>query len=114
MVDDVPSLGRLVRIDPPAGSPPPDSIGGALCVSKVGNDIVLDWGTGPLNPSQYNVYRSNLASDLELIPGRIGSRAPFDASTEETWRNIGAVGAGEPIVFYRVLGRKCDGLGQLP
>lgn len=114
MVDDVPSPGKMVRLDAPAVAPSPDSIGSALRVTRIGNDVVLDWKTGPLNPSRYNVYRSPLAADLELTPQRIGTRAASDVSSEETWTDVGAANSSESIVFYRILGRKCDGLGQLP
>jgi len=114
MVDDVPSIGRVVRLDAPTVTPAPDTIGGGLRAIRTGNDIRFEWETGPLNPSRYNVYRSNVAADLELTPQRIGARTAFDSSTEETWTDIGSANSPESIVFYRVLGRECDGLGQLP
>ena len=54
------------------------------------------------------------AAALELTPARIGTRLPFSVSLEEIWTDVGAATSPDSIVFYRVLGRKCDGLGQLP
>lgn len=114
MVDDIPSEGRLVRLTAPSTAPPPDTIGGALRVQRAGNDLVLDWRSAPLNPSRYNIYKSSVAADLEMTPAKIGSRSPADTSSEEIWTDAGGAGTGERVMFYRVLGRNCDGSGQLP
>lgn len=52
MVDDVPSEGRLIRIEPALSPPEADRIGDALTVTTAGDDAVLDWRKGPLNPSR--------------------------------------------------------------
>ena len=86
----------------------------ALMVDKALDDVVLEWRRSPLNPSRYNVYRSTVAADLQLIPGAIGIRPASATPNDETWDDIGAVDSGEWLYFYRVLGRECDDSGTLP
>lgn len=114
MVDDVPSEGRLVRIDPAPSPAPPDRIGDALTVVAADNDLVLDWRRGPLNPSRYNLYKATMASDLQLLPQSIGARVPAAFVTDETWTDGAPPPAPGQVFFYRVLGRRCDGSADLP
>ncbi len=114
MADDVPSDGRLVRVEPAAVPPPPDQIGGSLTVGDAGDEVALDWRQGPLNPSRYNVYRSIVAADLRLIPSAIGTRSPVASVDVETWTDAAEGPALGQAFFYRVLGRNCDGSAALP
>lgn len=112
MVDDVPSEGRLVRLEPAAAPPPPDAIGGALTVGAAGDDAVLDWLHGPLNPARYNVHRSVVATDL--TSPAIGTRSLVASVSAETWTDTAEGPASGQAFFYRVLGRNCDGSDALP
>lgn len=114
MVDDVPSDGRLVRIDPALSAAPPDQIGDALRAVTADSDLVLEWRHGPLNPSRYNVYKATIASDLQLLPQSIGARAPVAFVTNESWTDTTPPPSPGQAFFYRVLGRRCDGSADLP
>ncbi len=86
-MDDVPSEGRLVRLDPAAAPPPPDQIGGALTVEA----------------ARYNVYRSILAADLQLTPSAIGARTPIASVDTETWTDA-AEGPAPGQAFFNLRG----------
>ncbi len=113
MVDDVPSIGRIVFV--PAAAPPssPDAIGGTLRVEKAGvgqDDVWLEWRTGPLNPSRFLVYRSVLPSALQVVPGVIDAVTPLARVEDEVFVDRGAAAIGTPWLYcYRILGRQCDG-----
>ena len=102
-MDDVPSEGRLVRLDPAAAPPPPDQIGGALTVVAAGHGAVLDWRHGPLNPARYNLYRSIVAADLRLTPSAIGTRTPVASVDTETWTDA-AEGPAPGQAFFNLRG----------
>jgi hypothetical protein len=84
---------------------PVEHVGNRLMGVKSGDDVLLSWPS--LDVRKYNLHFSTDKGALD----RSNYTAPLLASPtdEETYDHAGAAVSPEPLLFYQVYGRDCDG-----
>jgi hypothetical protein len=84
---------------------PSESVGNRLFAAKSGNDVVLFWPA--LDVRKYNVHSS--ADEKALDWSNYTAPLLAAPSNVETYIHTGAARGLEPLLFYQVYGRDCDG-----
>jgi hypothetical protein len=101
-----------VRITVVDGTPV-GTIGNNLSAVRASRDVSLTWPLGLIVPDRYNLHRTTLKTDLDLLnylapilnPGPITAGSYVDAL---------ALDAPEPLFHYQVYGRDCAGASVIP